>query len=84
MADRTSAELFGMFFDELAKLKDERLSADEYVQRVSRKLYKLTFNYDFNQYQMDADDALVALGLAKKMESGETHYLDSAMKEYKR
>lgn len=59
MSDRSSAEVFGITFEELAKNPDPR------NKRLAKKIYKLTKNYDFSAYQMDCDNALVVLGLAK-------------------
>ena len=59
MADRTSAGLFGTIFQLLAENP-----TDEY-KSIARKIYNLSHNYDFNQYQMDADEACVKLGIAR-------------------
>ncbi|HPO92897.1 MAG TPA: hypothetical protein PL072_05440 [Phycisphaerales bacterium] len=60
MADRTSAGLFGMFFNVLAK------NPTEEHRQMALEVYRETRNYDFNDYQMYCDDALVTLGLARK------------------
>lgn len=60
MADRTSAELFGMMFEKLASNP-----TDEH-KVWALELFERTKNYDFNEYQMDADSALETLGLARK------------------
>ena len=59
MADRTSAEVFGMMFEFLAEDPREQHKA------FARKLWEKSNHYDFNPYQMYCDDALVALGLAR-------------------
>lgn len=58
MADRTSAELFGFMFTELASLPG---TAD-----LVKKLWRRSREYDFSDYQMNCDDALIALGLARR------------------
>ena len=60
MADRTSAALFGAFFERLAETPDER------SRELATWLWGQSRGYDFNDYQMDADEALVALGLARR------------------
>jgi len=57
MADRTSAVLFGKIFDILA--------ADQY-EELARKLWDLKSSYDFSSYQMNCDESLIKLGLARK------------------
>jgi hypothetical protein len=84
MADRTSAEIFGTLFTHLAE--DLRIaSADiihadrrEYILTLARDLWPKMWSYDFNEYQMDADDALVQLGLARRV-GGEIQYMNQEM-----
>jgi len=59
MADRTSARLFGDIFNMLAE------EPTEGNKDIAAKMFPKTRDYDFNHYQMDADDALIKLGLAK-------------------
>lgn len=59
MSDRTSAEIFGEAFRFLAKTNDEHAKA------MARHFWSLTAGYDFTPRQMDCDDALIALGLAR-------------------
>ncbi|GAB3937524.1 hypothetical protein [Larkinella terrae] len=59
MADRTSARLFGKIFGLLAKNPSEEHKA------IAKEVFAETDNYDFSSYQMDADDSLMALGLAR-------------------
>jgi hypothetical protein len=59
MADRTSARIFGLFFNHLAKNPTEENIT------LAKELTKELTNYDFSLYQMDADEALITLGLAK-------------------
>lgn len=61
MADRTSAELFGNIFKDLAKLKPSPWRA-----KTAQKYFKMIGAYDFSEYQMYADRALIELGLAHK------------------
>lgn len=60
MADRTSARLFGKIFELLAKNPTEEHKA------IAKEIFAETGGYDFSNYQMDADEPLIALGLAKK------------------
>ena len=60
MADRTSAQIFGDIFELLAKNPDER------NKRIAKKIFQLSCGYDFSPYQMYADDACLALGIAKR------------------
>lgn len=60
MADRTSAGVFGKIFELLAKNPTEENKA------MALEIWPLQWEYDFNEYQMYADDALIKLGLAKK------------------
>jgi hypothetical protein len=59
MADRTSAGLFGKIFNLLAKNP-----TDEH-KKIAAEIWPETHEYDFNPYQMNCDDALVALDLAR-------------------
>lgn len=68
MADRTSAEIFGDLFSELAK-DPERYKELALIQ------WKASHNYDFMPQQMDNWDDLVRLGLAK-MQDGDYLYAD--------
>jgi hypothetical protein len=60
MADRTSAEIFGTLFEYLA---EER--SDGRTRAFARKMWGTTGSYDFSNYQMGCDDALIKLGLAR-------------------
>lgn len=60
MADRTSARLFGTIFELLAE------NPTEDHKTLARKIFDETGDYDFNNYQMYVDDALIKLGLAIK------------------
>ena len=75
MADRTSAEIFGGMFKILAKNPDLR------NKEMAKAVYKEIFNYDFNQYQMNCDEALTILGLAKYDEDSVV-YLNSSGHEF--
>jgi hypothetical protein len=58
MADRTSAALFGEIFEMFAESEQPDL-------RIVKRLWVMTRGYDFSACQMDVDDALMKLGLAK-------------------
>lgn len=62
MSDRTSAHLFGRVF----KLIAEYVPPGDARDRLAREFWRETQGYDFSDYQMDADDALFALGLARR------------------
>jgi hypothetical protein len=72
MADRTSASLFGQFFELLAKLVDEEPVEPK---EVAEHLWGHIRGYDFNAYQMSCDEALLKLGLAR-MEGELIQYKD--------
>ena len=59
MADRTSAGLFGKVFNLLAK------NPTSEHKEIAKEIFAEVGNYDFSNYQMYADDALMKLGLAK-------------------
>lgn len=63
MADRTSAEIFGAIF---ATLADE-LPDNTIRQRIALKFWKMSRQYDFSDCQMEEDDALTTLGLARQV-----------------
>lgn len=69
MADRTSARIFGSIFEFLAETPDDR--SKEFAVKMWTLMEES--GYDFSYYQMGADDALIALGLActGKDEDGE-------------
>ena len=60
MADRTSAGLFGKIFELLAKNPTDEHKA------IAKEIFAETGDFDFNYYQMYADEALMKLGLARK------------------
>ena len=59
MADRTSAGLFRKFFELLAK------NPTEEHKEIAEEIWTMRKEYDFNEYQMEADEYLIKLGLAK-------------------
>lgn len=61
MSDRTSAEIFAIIFTELAKNPTDEHKA------IAKKIWPKRTQYDFSDYQMCCDDALVKLGLAVKV-----------------
>jgi hypothetical protein len=69
MADRTSAEIFATMFEMLAKNP-----TDEHKQ-MAKKLWRKRNHYDFSDYQMGCDDALIVLDLAKR-DGEEIEYKD--------
>ena len=60
VADRTSAALFGEIFTMLA----EEFPAGETRDRLAKKFWEMSRNYDFSDYQMDVPEALIKLNLA--------------------
>lgn len=67
MADRTSAEIFRRFFEEAAR-------QGEIARPMVEFMWNMTADYDFWVDQMECDDALVTLGLAKRRPDGEVDY----------
>lgn len=59
MSDRTSAGIFGRIFNLLAK------NPTEENKTIAKEIFDEKGEYDFSNYQMDADDALIVLGLAR-------------------
>lgn len=60
MADRTSAALFGEIFTILAS--KEKIDP----KKLAARFFEMSKEYDFSNYQMGCDEALITLGLAKK------------------
>jgi hypothetical protein len=60
VSDRTSAGIFGLVFEHLAKQPDER------AKKFAAVMWKEATNYDFDYRQMYVDEALIELGLAKR------------------
>lgn len=59
MADRTAAHIFSLIFDALAK--DGEIDR----KRLAKQLMKAAREFDFNSCQMECDDSLLKLGVAK-------------------
>lgn len=59
MADRTSASIFSQLFVMLAE------EPTDSNKEMANKIYKLSYGYDFHHCQMDCNDELIKLGLAK-------------------
>jgi len=59
MADRTSASVFGIVFSLLAENP-----TDEHKE-MAKRIFNKTKYYDFSPDQMDVDEHLLKLGLAK-------------------
>lgn len=62
MSDRTSAEVFGEFFTMLSKLPDDAVRYEMVL-----KTWNLSAAYDFDPCQMECDDVLDKLGIARKV-----------------
>jgi hypothetical protein len=62
MADRSSAYLFGEVF----RIVAEYVPPGDTRDAMARRLWDLTLGYDFTDNQMNADEALLALGLARR------------------
>lgn len=58
MADRTAAEIFGNFFRMLAEDPEKNML-------YARRVYGMTERYDFSACQMECDDTLMSLNLAR-------------------
>ncbi len=58
MADRTSAGIFSDIFVYLAKQKKPDI-------KFAKKLWRDSKQFDFDNAQLECDDALIKLGLAK-------------------
>lgn len=68
MADRTSAGIFSEIFDSLAKRNTPE------CREIAQEIWDLHWNYDFCNYQMDCNDALITLGLATDLGEGRVKY----------
>lgn len=62
MSDSTSAEIYGRLYTELAKKPDSKE-----IVVVAKAMWKRSWEYDFHACDMDADEALIKLGLARKV-----------------
>lgn len=60
MANRTSAEIFGILFKMLAE------NPTPEHEKMAMRVCKMSRNYDFTSSQMWADDACLALGVARR------------------
>ena len=78
MADRSSAELAGLFFSELADKVSRRPNT---ICSIAESVWKELRNYDFANYQMECDVALIKLGLARRTDDG-IEYRTSDLKEW--
>lgn len=63
MADRTSAEIFGNLFKRLAENPRD-------LKDLAAAFWGMAQSYDFSNDQMDANAALIKLGLARRVKVG--------------
>ena len=61
MADRTSATVFSLVFNKLAS------DPTDQHKQWAREIWPETYKFDFSAYQMYCDDALLMLGLARRV-----------------
>jgi hypothetical protein len=61
MADRSSAEIFSLFFEVI----DKHVGRGKLRKELAKKIWNASRNYDFHPYQLECDDALKRLGLAR-------------------
>lgn len=65
MSDRTSAEIFGNVFVLVAR--DTTLAKNPKGRNsLALQLWEMSKGYDFGPSQMDCDEALIGLGLARE------------------
>lgn len=62
MADRTSAGLFGRIFEMLAA------NPTDDHKKFAIEILSMRHDFDFSVYQMEADEALLALDVAEQYE----------------
>lgn len=62
MADRSSAYLFSRIF----RLIDEHVHDAETRKKLALEFWKESGSYDFSPYQMNCDEFLLKLGLARR------------------
>ena len=65
MADRTTAALFGKIFNLLSENPDQR------AKQIAIEIWGERTEFDFCEYQMYCDEALIKLGLAKRVSDEE-------------
>ena len=83
MADRTNERLFGVLFEALAGYADSYVGDDwepdtegDDLTILALELFALSKHYDFSPYQMEVDDAMARLGLARSIGGSEYDYVD--------
>ncbi len=60
MSDKKAAYLFGTVFEELAKHSDK-----EGIKESAKKIYEESLEFDFADEDMQVDEALIKLDLAR-------------------
>ncbi len=66
VADRTSAEIFTHIFRHLANDDREWRCMDGSPRDAAKKFWRLSWQYDFSCEQLDCDESLITLGLARE------------------
>jgi len=73
MADRNSCEAFAFFFKELAHEVDSdknNVLTAHALEGLALRAWRKSSEFDFADYQLDCDDALIILGVARKTDAG--------------
>lgn len=65
MSDKSGASLFSNVFQHLAEIPDER------NKNFAKYLWSQMGDYDFDNYQLYCDEALIALDLAEEIDNPE-------------
>ena len=69
MGDTNSCEIFANIFARLAK------NPTDENKTIARETFDDSRRYDFADYEMECDDALIVLGLAKRDVEGDVTYV---------
>lgn len=72
MADRSSAAIIGGVFEALAEEygNEGAQGHQATLKRLACCVFEIGMEYDFAWYQCDADDAMMTLGLARRVPDG--------------